>query len=171
MTFPLLMRARNLGRHGRQDNSVALPRRTAAATRRQGKYVAGAALTPPDTATICAGSLALAIAECQRSHSSSKKEAHMKFRPLHDRVLVRRIEAEAKTAGGIIIPDTAKEKPQEGEVISVGSGTLNDKGELRALDVKAGDRILFGKWSGTEVKLNGEELLIMKESDIMGILA
>jgi chaperonin GroES len=94
----------------------------------------------------------------------------MKFRPLHDRVLVRRVTAEEKTAGGIIIPDTAKEKPQEGEVIAVGSGTLNDKGELRALDVKAGDRILFGKWSGTEVKLEGEELLIMKESDIMGIL-
>ena len=94
----------------------------------------------------------------------------MTFRPLHDRVLVRRVTAEEKTTGGIIIPDTAKEKPQEGEVISVGSGTLNDKGELRALDVKAGDRILFGKWSGTEVKLNGEELLIMKESDIMGIL-
>ena len=94
----------------------------------------------------------------------------MTFRPLHDRVLVRRVTAEEKTAGGIIIPDTAKEKPQEGEVIAVGSGTLNDKGELRALDVKAGDRILFGKWSGTEVKLNGEELLIMKESDIMGIL-
>ena len=94
----------------------------------------------------------------------------MSFRPLHDRVLVRRVAAEEKTAGGIIIPDTAKEKPQEGEVISVGSGTLNDKGELRALDVKAGDRILFGKWSGTEVKLNGEELMIMKESDIMGIL-
>ena len=94
----------------------------------------------------------------------------MKFRPLHDRVVVRRIEGEDKTKGGIIIPDTAKEKPQEGEVISVGSGTLNDKGELRALDVKAGDRILFGKWSGTEVKLDGEELLIMKESDIMGII-
>jgi chaperonin GroES len=94
----------------------------------------------------------------------------MKFRPLHDRVLVRRVNAEEKTAGGIIIPDTAKEKPQEGEVIAVGAGTLNDKGELRPLDVKAGDRILFGKWSGTEVKLGGEELLIMKESDIMGIL-
>ena len=94
----------------------------------------------------------------------------MKFRPLHDRVVVRRITAEEKTRGGIIIPDTAKEKPQEGEVVAVGSGTLNDKGELRALDVKAGDRILFGKWSGTEVKLNGEELMIMKESDIMGIL-
>ena len=94
----------------------------------------------------------------------------MSLRPLHDRVLVRRVMAEEKTAGGILIPDTAKEKPQEGEVIAVGSGTLNDKGELRPLDVKAGDRILFGKWSGTEVKLGGEELLIMKESDIMGIL-
>ena len=94
----------------------------------------------------------------------------MKFRPLHDRVLVRRVEAEEKTAGGIIIPDTAKEKPQEGEVIAVGPGTLNDRGELRPLDVKAGDRILFGKWSGTEVKLGNEELLIMKESDVMGIL-
>jgi chaperonin GroES len=94
----------------------------------------------------------------------------MKFRPLHDRVLVRRVEAEEKTKGGIIIPDTAKEKPQEGEVISVGPGGRNEDGELIALDVKAGDRILFGKWSGTEVKLDGEELLIMKESDIMGIL-
>ncbi len=94
----------------------------------------------------------------------------MKFRPLHDRVLVRRVTAEEKTAGGIIIPDTAKEKPQEGEVIAVGSGTLNDKGDLRPLDVKTGDRILFGKWSGTEVKLDGEELLIMKESDIMGVI-
>ena len=94
----------------------------------------------------------------------------MAFRPLHDRVLVRRVTAEEKTAGGIIIPDTAKEKPQEGEVVSVGPGTRDDSGALVALDVKAGDRILFGKWSGTEVKLNGEELLIMKESDIMGIL-
>ena len=94
----------------------------------------------------------------------------MNFRPLHDRVLVRRVTAEEKTAGGIIIPDTAKEKPQEGEVVAVGPGTLNDKGELRALDVKAGDRILFGKWSGTEVKLDNEELLIMKESDIMGVV-
>ena len=94
----------------------------------------------------------------------------MKFRPLHDRVLVRRVTAEEKTAGGIIIPDTAKEKPQEGEVVAVGTGTINEKGEVRPLDVKAGDRILFGKWSGTEVKLDGEELLIMKESDIMGIL-
>ena len=94
----------------------------------------------------------------------------MNFRPLHDRVLVRRVAAEEKTAGGIIVPDTAKEKPQEGEVIAVGPGTLNDKGELRALDVKAGDRILFGKWSGTEVTLDGQEYLIMKESDILGII-
>ncbi|HEY0147753.1 MAG TPA: co-chaperone GroES [Allosphingosinicella sp.] len=94
----------------------------------------------------------------------------MSFRPLHDRVLVRRIEAEAKTAGGIIIPDTAKEKPQEGEVISVGSGTKAEDGTVTPLDVKAGDRILFGKWSGTEVRLNGEDLLIMKESDILGIV-
>ena len=94
----------------------------------------------------------------------------MKFRPLHDRVLVRRVTADEKTSGGIIIPDTAKEKPQEGEVVAVGTGTVNDKGEVRPLDVKAGDRILFGKWSGTEVKLDGEELLIMKESDVMGIV-
>ncbi|OJF90375.1 co-chaperone GroES [Pararhizobium antarcticum] len=92
------------------------------------------------------------------------------FRPLHDRVVVRRIEAEAKTKGGIIIPDTAKEKPQEGEIVSVGTGTRDDKGTLIALDVKAGDRVLFGKWSGTEVKLNGEDLLIMKEADIMGVI-
>ena len=94
----------------------------------------------------------------------------MGFRPLHDRVLVRRVEADEKTAGGIIIPDTAKEKPQEGEVISVGSGARADDGTVTPLDVKAGDKILFGKWSGTEVKLDGEELLIMKESDIMGVL-
>ncbi|TKD50869.1 co-chaperone GroES [Sphingomonas baiyangensis] len=94
----------------------------------------------------------------------------MNFRPLHDRVLVRRVEAEEKTAGGIIIPDTAKEKPQEGEVVAAGAGAKNDKGEVSALDVKAGDRILFGKWSGTEVKVNGEDLLIMKESDILGIV-
>ena len=93
------------------------------------------------------------------------------FRPLHDRVVVRRVEAEAKTKGGIIIPDTAKEKPQEGEVVAVGTGIRDDKGNLVALDVKAGDKILFGKWSGTEVKLNGEDLLIMKESDIMGVVA
>jgi chaperonin GroES len=93
-----------------------------------------------------------------------------KFRPLHDRVLVRRVTAEEKTAGGIIIPDTAKEKPQEGEVIAVGPGARNERGEIVPLDVKPGDRILFGKWSGTEVKIGGEELLIMKESDIMGIV-
>jgi chaperonin GroES len=94
----------------------------------------------------------------------------MQFRPLHDRVLVRRIEAEEKTAGGIIIPDTAKEKPMEGEVIAVGPGARDETGKLVPLDVKAGDRILFGKWSGTEVKMDGEELLIMKESDVMGIV-
>ncbi|AZO15264.1 MULTISPECIES: co-chaperone GroES [Mesorhizobium] len=96
--------------------------------------------------------------------------AKSKFRPLHDRVVVRRVESESKTAGGIIIPDTAKEKPQEGEIIAVGSGARDENGKLVPLDVKAGDRILFGKWSGTEVKLNGEDLLIMKESDIMGII-
>ncbi|TIL48249.1 co-chaperone GroES [Mesorhizobium sp.] len=96
--------------------------------------------------------------------------AKSKFRPLHDRVVVRRVESESKTAGGIIIPDTAKEKPQEGEIITVGSGARDEAGKLVPLDVKAGDRILFGKWSGTEVKLNGEDLLIMKESDIMGII-
>ena len=94
----------------------------------------------------------------------------MNFRPLHDRVLVRRVEAEEKTAGGIIIPDTAKEKPHEGEVIAAGTGTRSDEGKVTPLDVKAGDRILFGKWSGTEVRVNGEDLLIMKESDILGIV-
>ena len=94
----------------------------------------------------------------------------MKFRPLHDRVLVKRVEEEAKTAGGIIIPDTAKEKPQEGEVIAVGKGAIGDDNEVIPLEVKAGDRILFGKWSGTEITLDGQEMLIMKESDIMGII-
>ena len=94
----------------------------------------------------------------------------MAFRPLHDRVLVRRIEAEEKTAGGIIIPDSAKEKPSEGEIVSVGEGTRDDSGARIALDVKVGDRVLFGKWSGTEVKIDGEDLIIMKESDIMGVL-
>jgi chaperonin GroES len=94
----------------------------------------------------------------------------MKFRPLHDRVVVRRVESEEKTAGGIIIPDTAKEKPMEGEVLAVGPGARNEKGEIVALDVKAGDRILFGKWSGSEVRIDGQDLLIMKESDIMGVI-
>ena len=94
----------------------------------------------------------------------------MKFRPLHDRVVVRRLEAEEKTAGGIIIPDTAKEKPQEGEIVAVGPGARDESGKVAALDVKAGDRVLFGKWSGTEVKIDGEELLIMKESDVMGVI-
>ena len=95
----------------------------------------------------------------------------MKFRPLHDRVVVKRIDAEDKSAGGIIIPDTAKEKPQEGQVVAVGPGGRDESGKLIAMDVKAGDRVLFGKWSGTEVKLEGEDLLIMKESDIMGVIA
>jgi len=94
----------------------------------------------------------------------------MKFRPLHDRVVIRRIDAEEKSAGGIIIPDTAKEKPMQGEVVAVGPGARNEAGQIVALDVKAGDLILFGKWSGTEVKIDGEELLIMKESDIMGVI-
>ena len=95
----------------------------------------------------------------------------MKFRPLHDRVVVRRVTAEEKTSGGIIIPDTAKEKPMEGEIVAVGPGGRNEKGELVKLDVKEGDRVLFGKWSGTEVKIDGQDLLIMKESDIMGVVA
>jgi chaperonin GroES len=94
----------------------------------------------------------------------------MKFRPLHDRVVIRRLDAEEKSAGGIIIPDTAQEKPMEGEVVAVGPGARNEQGQIVALEVRAGDRILFGKWSGTEVKLDGEELLIMKESDIMGVI-
>src|ERR1041384_886611 len=94
----------------------------------------------------------------------------MAFRPVHDRVVIRRVEAEEKTAGGIIIPDTAKEKPMEGEVVAVGPGSRGEDGKLHPLDVKAGDRILFGKWSGTEIKLNGEELIIMKESDVMGVV-
>src|SRR6478736_5929621 len=98
------------------------------------------------------------------------EEARMGFRPLHDRVVVRRVEAEEKTAGGIIIPDTAKEKPMEGEVVAVGPGARDEAGKIQPLDVKAGDRVLFGKWSGTEVKLDGEDLIIMKESDIMGII-
>jgi chaperonin GroES len=97
--------------------------------------------------------------------------AKLKFRPLHDRVVVKRIEAEEKSKGGIIIPDTAKEKPQEGEVVAVGPGGRDESGKLIAMDLKAGDRVLFGKWSGTEVKLEGEDLLIMKESDIMGVIA
>src|SRR3546814_8082348 len=99
------------------------------------------------------------------------RSLNMAFRPLHDRVLVRRVEAEEKTAGGIIIPDTAKEKPQEGEIVSVGTGSKAEDGKVTPLDVKAGDRILFGKWSGTEVKVDGEDLLIMKESDILGVIA
>jgi chaperonin GroES len=100
----------------------------------------------------------------------SSMEESMKFRPLHDRIVLRRIEGEEKTKGGIIIPDTAKEKPQEGEVIAVGPGARDESGKLVPLDLKAGDRVLFGKWSGTEVKIDGEDLLIMKESDVMGVI-
>jgi chaperonin GroES len=119
--------------------------------------------------------LAVSLEECQeaseRTFLQIKKGGFpMKFRPLHDRVVVRRIEQDEKTAGGIIIPDTAKEKPMEGEVIAVGPGARGEDGQVHPLDVKAGDRILFGKWSGSEVKLDGEELMIMKESDIMGII-
>jgi chaperonin GroES len=106
-----------------------------------------------------------------RASADEEDMAKLNFRPLHDRVVVRRIQAEEKSAGGIIIPDTAKEKPQEGEVIAVGPGGRDETGNLIKLEVKAGDKVLFGKWSGTEVKLEGEELLIMKESDIMGVLA
>jgi chaperonin GroES len=98
------------------------------------------------------------------------EEVFMKFRPLHDRVLIRRVESEEKTAGGIIIPDTAKEKPMEGEVVAAGPGARGDDGKLQPMELKAGDRVLFGKWSGTEVKLDNEELIIMKESDVMGII-
>jgi chaperonin GroES len=104
------------------------------------------------------------------TNSSVPQEGTMRFRPLHDRVVVKRVEQETKTAGGIIIPDTAKEKPMEGEIIAVGPGARDESGKVVALDVKAGDRILFGKWSGTEVKLDGVEYLIMKESDIMGVI-
>src|SRR5260221_5535235 len=118
-------------------------------------------------------SLALSCGECQRLLFNFKREEGLRtmgFRPLHDRVLVRRVEAEAKTAGGIIIPDTAQEKPQEGEVVSVGSGERTDDGKITPPDAKAGDKIPFGKWSGTEGKINGEDLIIMKESDILGIV-
>jgi chaperonin GroES len=122
--------------------------------------------------TLISAPLALAKAECQFGPRAGnfKEETFMKFRPLHDRVVVRRIEGEEKTKGGIIIPDTAKEKPQEGEVIAVGPGARDESGKLIPVDLKAGDRILFGKWSGTEVKIDGEELLIMKESDVMGVV-
>nr|WP_237400008.1 co-chaperone GroES [Rhodovulum visakhapatnamense] len=100
-----------------------------------------------------------------------RRSTYVSFTPLHDRVLVRRIEGDAKTSGGLIIPDTAKEKPQEGEIVAVGAGARDEDGERIAMDVKAGDRILFGKWSGTEIKLDGEDLMIMKESDILGVMA
>ena len=106
-----------------------------------------------------------------RARADEESMAKLKFRPLHDRVVVKRIDAEEKSKGGIIIPDTAKEKPSQGEVVAVGPGGRDESGKLIPLDLKSGDRVLFGKWSGTEVKLDGEELLIMKESDIMGVIA
>jgi chaperonin GroES len=106
----------------------------------------------------------------QNAFDSRTKEKYMKFRPLHDRVVIKRIEAEAKTAGGIIIPDTAKEKPQQGEVVAVGPGGRDESGKLLPIDLKVGDRVLFAKWSGTEVKIHDDEFLIMKESDVMGVL-
>jgi chaperonin GroES len=153
---------------------------TSVTQKREGaKKIQLSALTRIATSTI-SHLLAIALCECQhlseiakpvRHWSDSKyEEQHMKFRPLHDRVLVERVEAEEKTAGGIIIPDTAKEKPQEGKVVAVGSGTKSEDGKVTPLDVKAGDTILFGKWSGTEVKVDGKDLLIMKESDILGIV-
>jgi len=108
--------------------------------------------------------------EAQPSTMCCIRESIMNFRPLHDRVVVKRIEGEEKTKGGIIIPDNAKEKPQEGEIVAVGPGVRDESGKLMPLDLKAGDRILFGKWSGTEVKIDGQELLIMKESDVMGVI-
>jgi len=115
-------------------------------------------------------SAALSHRECQSELSERQEEVYMGLRPLHDRVLIRRVPSEEKTTGGIIIPDTAKEKPMEGEVVAAGPGARGEDGKLQPMDVKAGDRVLFGKWSGTEVKLDGEELIIMKESDIMGVL-
>jgi chaperonin GroES len=105
-----------------------------------------------------------------RAAGASKEDCNMAFRPLHDRVVVKRLEGEEKTKGGIIIPDSAKEKPQEGKIVAVGPGARDESGKLVPLDVKAGDRVLFGKWSGTEVKIDGEDLLIMKESDILGVV-
>jgi chaperonin GroES len=107
---------------------------------------------------------------CSKRALSPIKENNMAFRPLHDRVVLRRLEGEEKTKGGILIPDTAKEKPQEGEIVAVGPGARDEAGNLVPLDVKAGDRVLFGKWSGTEVKIDGQDLLIMKESDILGVI-
>ena len=122
----------------------------------------------PSVISLCEERLALAHCDCQKI--TKAKEDRMKFRPLHDRVVVKRIDAEDKTAGGIIIPDSAKEKPSQGEIVAVGPGGRDEAGKLIPIDLKVGDRVLFGKWSGTEVKIDGQELLIMKESDIMGVL-
>src|SRR5689334_22199924 len=119
---------------------------------------------------LCEQWLALVHCDCQSRNYQKGKEDRMQFRPLHDRVVVKRIDAEDKTAGGIIIPDTAKEKPSQGEIVAVGPGGRDEAGKLIPIDLKVGDRVLFGKWSGTEVKIDGQELLIMKENDIMGVL-
>src|SRR3981189_582609 len=124
----------------------------------------------PSVTGLCEEWLALAHCDCQSGIITKAKEDRMKFRPLHDRVVVKRIDAEEKTKGGIIIPDSAKEKPSQGEITAVGPGGRDESGKLIQINLKIGDRVLFGKWSGTEVKLDGEELLIMKESDIMGVL-
>jgi chaperonin GroES len=126
----------------------------------------GDALTSPSQSGAVGASPGAAFVQ----QVSRNRRTEMEFRPLHDRVVVRRVEAEEKTAGGIIIPDTAKEKPQQGEIIAVGPGARDENGKIQPLDVKVGDRVLFGKWSGTEVRIDGEDLLIMKESDIMGVL-
>ena len=127
-------------------------------------------LLRPSVIGLCEGRLALADCDCQPEIITKAKEDRIKFRPLHDRVVVKRIDAEDKTAGGIIIPDSAKEKPSQGEITAVGPGGRDEAGKLIPIDLKVGDRVLFGKWSGTEVKLDGQDLLIMKESDIMGVL-
>ena len=169
---------------GRQSCGPATGSQATRAKLHRQQKIYGLVLDPSQKLPIWA-SLALALNECQRTFIAvlrflggsggmakhTRKVQHMAFRPLHDRVLVRRVEAEAKTAGGIIIPDTAQEKPQEGEVVSVGTGSRAEDGTVTPLDVKAGDKILFGKWSGTEVKIDGEDLLIMKESDILGIVS
>jgi chaperonin GroES len=124
----------------------------------------------PMSRAVCEGAWQSLIGSANPKKSEKSKEDCMQFRPLHDRVVVKRIEAEEKTAGGIIIPDTAKEKPSQGEVIAVGPGGRDETGKLIPIDIQVGDRVLFGKWSGTEVKIDGQELLIMKESDVMGVL-
>jgi chaperonin GroES len=148
----------------------ALQRRPCKQCSRERDFLPARPLTAP-CPLLTSRLLALDQGECQIHETENQRSFHMAFKPLHDRVLVRRVQGEEKTKGGLIIPDTAKEKPAEGEIVAVGEGARKDSGELIAPSVKSGDRILFGKWSGTEVTLDGEELLIMKESDILGIIA